>query len=310
MNNYSAKDIKEQVSIIELLARLGFHPARWTGNEQVYHSMLRDSDTVPSFTVNINLNVWYDHGLGIGGNIIDFGLRYWPGLSFPEVLEKISEIAAMAVPIARENLDGTARRRRAVKIPHYKIEEIKELGNNPIITAYLQKRGIYQQAKTHLKEIYYFVEDGKKQRKHFFAAGWKNEIGSWEVRNQHFKGCLGHKALTFIPGNPERLAVFEGFINYLSWLTEHPCATESILVLNTITLVFAATKKAGEFRQVSIYFDRDTIGHSATGDFIKYLPQAIDQSSAYEGYNDYNDKVVAALKSTPITNTGLQTTYR
>lgn len=305
LNAIIAKDIKEQVSLVGLLSRLGFQPARSSGKEKIYISMIRDSDTTPSFTVNDKLNVWYDHGLGKGGNVIDFGLYFWPQLSFPEVLEKINGLAALppkeAKPLAGENM----RKRSAVKIPHYKVEEVKALGGNSVISEYLRARGIYDQALPHLKEVYYYVEDEKKLRKHFFAAGWQNELGSWEVRNQFFKGCLGHKAITFIAGDPGKLVVFEGFINYLSWLSEHPVATESILVLNTITLVFAATKKAGEFQQVSLYFDRDTIGHHATLDFIRQVPQAQDCSSVYNGHNDYNDKIVSALKCNRLIDTAI-----
>ena len=54
-----------------------------------------------------------------------------------------------------------------------------------------------------------------------FAAGWLNEAGGWEVRNKYFKGCLGQKAISFIPGHQKELCVFEGYINYLSWKTEN-----------------------------------------------------------------------------------------
>jgi hypothetical protein len=292
-NSINSKDIREQVSLVDLLSRLGFNPVIPSAKEKMYISMIRDSDTRPSFSVNDKLSVWYDHGIGKGGNVIDFGLAYWPKLSFPEVLEKISEICALPLPLPSGN--NKVQRRRVVKIPHYEIEYIKELGTNPVITEYLQSRKVFEQASDYLKEIYYYVEDHKKLRKHFFAAGWQNELGSWEVRNKYFKGCLGHKAITFIPGDEEKLSVFEGFINYLSWLTEHTFASDSILVLNTITLVFAAAKKAGDFKQVSIYFDRDIIGCQASIDFIKLVPHAEDCCTLYEGHNDYNDKLVNGL---------------
>jgi DNA primase len=198
-NSINSKDIREQVSLVDLLSRLGFNPVIPSAKEKMYISMIRDSDTRPSFSVNDKLSVWYDHGIGKGGNVIDFGLAYWPKLSFPEVLEKISEICALPLPLPSGN--NKVQRRRVVKIPHYEIEYIKELGTNPVITEYLQSRKVFEQASDYLKEIYYYVEDHKKLRKHFFAAGWQNELGSWEVRNKYFKGCLGHKAITFIQSN-------------------------------------------------------------------------------------------------------------
>ena len=284
----NAKEIKDTVSLIGLLSRLGYEPVKKTGKEHQYFSMLHD-ETKPSFYVCDDLGVWYDQGLATGGDVIKFGLEYWK-LSFPETLEKIAEVCGSNMPKHEDR-----RKRSAVKIPHYEIEDIKALGTNPAITGYLQSRGIWQAAQGHLKEVYYYVEDQKKQRKYFFAAGWQNELGSWEVRNKYFKGCLGHKAISFIPGSENRLAVFEGYLNYLSWLTDNPGADDSVLVLNSIALLNAAAKKAQPYNHIALYFDRDQTGHNATLELIKALPQALDHSAIYDGHNDYNDKFRAEL---------------
>jgi hypothetical protein len=295
MNNFlNAKELKEQASLVNLLARLGFQPVKKSTREHLYRSMLRDSDTKPSFSVNDELGVWFDHGTLKGGNIIDFGLAYWKQFSFNEVVEKIQEICAVT-PNNR-----ITRPRSPVKIPHYIIEEIKDLGTHPAITAYIKSRGIFEIAIDRMNEVYYYVEDDKGQRKHFFAAGWQNENGSWEVRNKYFKGCLGHKGITFIPGHKKNLTVFEGYINYLSWKAENPSVNDSVLILNTLALLIAGIAKAKEFSSIDIYFDRDAAGHVATKEFVKALPYATDRSEAYLNYNDYNDKLVAVLQGKPV----------
>jgi hypothetical protein len=286
----SANQIKEQVSLVDLLSRLGFRPLRSAGRELLYISMIRDNDTKPSFTVNEQLGVWYDHGLGKGGNIIDFGLAFWQ-IPIGDVLEKILQITNLPLlPVIG------ARKRSPVKIPHYQIENIKELNNNPSITNYLRSRCIWETAQGRLKEVYYYVEDQKKLRKYFYAAGWQNELGAWEVRNPYFKGCLGHKAISMIPGDETRLSVFEGYLNFLSWLTENPQATDSVLVLNSLSLLSIGIIKAKEFAEVSLYFDRDSAGHIAGIDFKKAVPQATDDSAIYKHHNDYNEKLVAGTK--------------
>jgi hypothetical protein len=285
-----ATQIKEQVSLVDLLSRLGFQPLRTSGRELLYISMIRDSDTNPSFSVNEQLGVWYDHGLGKGGNIIDFGLAYWQ-IPFSEVLKKIVQITSADIkPVI------SGRKRSAVKIPNYQIQQIKELGNNSVITEYLQSRKIWGAAQGRLKEIYYYVEDQKKLRKYFFAAGWQNELGAWEVRNLYFKGCLGHKAISFIQGDDTKLSVFEGYLNYLSWLCENPQVTHSALVLNNISLLNIGIIKAKDFAEVSLYFDRDSAGLIAGLDFKKAVPQATDCSTIYRHHNDYNEKLVAETK--------------
>lgn len=287
-----AKEVKDNHSITDLLTHLGYEPVKRVRNEQLYLSMLRDSDTTPSFSVNDKLGTWFDFGEGKGGNIIDFGIRYWPGLSFSEVLEKI-------VATCTGRLNGLSQtinyKRQAVitKEPNYEILEVKELGNNIALQNYLESRGISDVAEGRLKEIYYYIEDDDKKRCNFFAVGWQNEQGAWEIRNLHFKGCLGHKAISFIPNSEKRLAVFEGFFDYLSWLTENKFAPDAVLVLNSIAMLQAGIAKAEGFRDISLYFDNDPSGRQATLDFIAALPRAVDHSGIYEGYKDYNDLIVA-----------------
>jgi len=298
MNNLlSAADIKEQVSLVELLSRLGFEPVRRSGKELLFLSMLRESDTKPSFAVNEQLNVWFDHGSGKGGNIVDFGVAFWPLTAFVDVLHKIKATVQQEI-VPNDPIKGNvSRKRMPVKIPHYEVEEVKNIGSNAAIIWYIKERGIGQIAQEKLKEVYYFVEDQKKLKKHFFAAGWQNELGGWEVRNKYFKGCLGHKAITFIPGTADRLLVFEGYLDYLSWLTEHEEANPSVMVLNSLSLLEVGIRRAKDFDTVDLYFDRDDSGYRASLQFISLVPYAKDRSATYDGFKDYNDRLRAGLQN-------------
>ncbi|SDF26976.1 CHC2 zinc finger [Mucilaginibacter pineti] len=291
----NASAIKEQISLVDLLQRLGFNPFRRSGKELFYLSMLRDNDTKPSFTVNEQLNVWYDHGMGKGGTLIDFAQLYW-GLSFRDTLQKIKDTCGVTRVILPNDFEKP-RRRHAVRIPNYQVEDIKDLGHNYAITEYLQERCVWNVARGLLKEIYYYVEDEKKVRKYFFAAGWQNEFGAWEVRNKYFKGCLGHKAMTYLPGDEGKLVIFEGYFNYLSWRVLNKQASTSVLILNTLSLFQAALQKAKDFANVELYFDRDQAGHEASIEFIRALKQAEDLSATYKGFNDFNDYLKALTRN-------------
>jgi hypothetical protein len=297
MTNYlNAKELKEQASIVDLLTRLGYHPQKQSEKEQYYSSILRLDDRTPSFCVDDRLGAWYDHGTGTGGNIIDFGLQYWKELSFTDVVDKINQTLTGTLSPAIPGRPRLSRVRKPVRIPHYLIEAIKPLGENSAITSYLKGRGIFEIGKDLLHEVYYVVKDQKGGQKHFFSAGWQNENGSWEVRNKYFKGCLGLKGITFIQGNPKNVAVFDGFFNYLSWRAENEGADQSILVLNTLSLLNAGIAKAREFSSIDIYFDRDATGHIASKTLKNALSYASDRSAVYHGFNDYNDKLAAIMK--------------
>jgi len=293
-NRISAKNIKERVSIVELLTRLGYQPARKTGGQHYYHSMLRDDDLgKPSLAVNDKKGEWYDHGPRYGGNIIEFGLRYWKGLSFPEVLEKIVETCGL--PLENSDYYRDSPKTAKAKAPNYGILEIKELGHSAAIMNYLESRGVGRVAEGRLKEVYYYIENDQKKRHNFFAAGWQNETGSWVVRPLSYPVSLGPNAISFLPGSMDRLSVFEGFFDYLSWLTENPFSNDSVLVLNSVSNAQAGITKGMGFGNVTLYFDHDTAGRKATLDFMTAIPVATDGAHIYEGYNDYNDKIVADL---------------
>src|SRR5690606_21502800 len=111
----NASHIREQVSITAMLARLGHSPAYKSGKELFYHSMLREEKT-PSFCVNEELDIWYDHGganlSGIkGGNVIDLGLAYWHPLSFAEVLQKIKDVCQIEITDIAKQTDQPRRMR-------------------------------------------------------------------------------------------------------------------------------------------------------------------------------------------------------
>ncbi len=294
MKNFiDAKEIKDQISIVWLLSRLGFQPVKKSGKEHFYLSMLRKSDTMPSFTVNDHLGVWYDHGSGEGGNVIDLCMKLWTPTEFHVVLQRLADLSGISEDIAvRKTLPQFSRPRLPKKVQNYEVQEVKNLGNNYSITKYLKQRGVWE-VGFGLKEVYYYVENEKKQRKHFFSAGWQNENGGWEVRNPYFKGCLGRKGLTLIPGFGDHIHIFEGYMDFLSWKFENRGANDSILVLNSIALLEAAIRRTKSYQSISIYFDFDTAGREATKKFLTAVPAATDCSNVYYGYQDYNQKIQA-----------------
>src|SRR5690606_33473171 len=200
----NAEQIKDQVSLVDLLTRLGHTPAYRSGRELFYRSMLREERT-PSLCVNDAMDVWFDHGgpgvSGIkGGNVIDVGLAYWYPATFPEVIRRISEVIALhEYRGGQDDMPQKRPRQKAKRVANYRIETIKELGSHPAITRYLKSRGIWNAAQGRIKEVYYAIDSGPKQGRQFFSAGWQNEAGSWELRNRignrDFKACLGRKGI-------------------------------------------------------------------------------------------------------------------
>ncbi len=70
-----------QIPIADFLARLGHEPVRRSGNELWYRAPYR-SERTPSFRVNVAKQLWYDFGLGKGGDIFTLVGEFTPKRGF------------------------------------------------------------------------------------------------------------------------------------------------------------------------------------------------------------------------------------
>src|SRR5450432_3401249 len=78
-----------QMDLVDYLSTLGYNPAKIKGQDYWYLSPFRQEDT-PSFKVHRFKNVWFDHGSGKGGSLIDFGLQYF-NCQIPDLLTRLSD---------------------------------------------------------------------------------------------------------------------------------------------------------------------------------------------------------------------------
>src|SRR5688572_33253369 len=86
-----------QIDMIDYLSKLGYQPAKIRNYDHWYLSPLREERT-PSFKVNKKLNRWYDHGLGKGGNMIDFAVQYH-NCTVSELLRQLSNVFSFHRPL-------------------------------------------------------------------------------------------------------------------------------------------------------------------------------------------------------------------
>ncbi|SFT05595.1 hypothetical protein [Mucilaginibacter polytrichastri] len=283
--------IREQVSITALLARLGYQPVHNSGRESVYRSVLHQDGKKPSFCVNDTLGMWYDKRTGKGGNVIDFGLAFWPGLATREVCGKLNDVMHQAVlPAVAGVKQAGKRRRKSLKLPYFRIDKVCELGQTTSIRQFLERRGIWEEAQGVLQEVHYHKVDTHQKPTLYAAAGYRNEHGGWQVRNKYFKGCLANKGLTLLAGDSRRLCVFKDIFDYLSWKHEHPDLSNSALIINSYSLLPAAIKVAMRYPELAVYFDHSPEGHQSLRQFITELPYANNGISAFKGHHDYNEK--------------------
>jgi len=259
----------EPLTLVSLLKALGHEPISINGDEFHYASVFgKRTNNKIVLTVNQQFESWFDSSLGRGGNLMDFARTYWPHLSPERIEEKLRDIQTQYV-----KKDRPLRKRKATKIPDYRVARTRPLGYNNEVTDFLMESGLWDLADLNIREVYYYVTDQKGKRKDFCAAGWMNENGGWEVRAQNYTGCIGTKGMTFISVSGSVLAIFPEYVDYLKRRNDKHLHYASVLVLNHPDFLSAALKRASHFEKVLLYIDETRNGYqSATEAFTQKLP--------------------------------------
>ena len=283
------EDVK-QIPIADYLHSLGYSPVKQQGNGLWYKSPLRE-ECEASFKVNTDRNLWYDFGAGKGGNIIALAKELYCSDSLPYLLNRIAEQTLHVRPVS---FSFPQRRTE----PSFQQLDIVQL-SSPALLSYLQERGINTAlAKRECSEAH-FTNNGKR----YFAIAFPNISGGYEIRNRYFKGCIAPKEISHIrkSGEPkETCYVFEGFMDYLSFLTLRleSCPQspdfdrQDYMVLNSVANVSKALYPLGSYERIHCFFDNDRAGMEALQQIRKEYGSTRyirDASHIYNGCNDLNE---------------------
>ena len=276
------EEIKRRISIRAYLAARGINPRWERGNRGMYLSPLRKERTA-SFSVSYDKNLWHDFGTGEGGSIIDLVARM-EGCSEIEAARRLAiGEHGMLVPIHVEAL-----RTNEPTPSRLIILSDREL-THPALLGYLTGRGIDPAiARTYCSEVRYTI--GGKE---YFAIGFRNDAGGWELRNPRFKGSSTPKNITTLDNGSDTTMVFEGFIDFLSYLSlkANPTPAIDATVLNSVTNLQKAVPFLSHHRVVHAFLDNDDAGRKALARLEESLPstEVIDQSVFYRNHKDLND---------------------
>ena len=269
-------------SVEKALEKLGHFPKKTTEKEAWFLSPFR-SETQASFKVSKTKNRWYDHGEGIGGNVIDLVCKILK-CSIKDTLMFLSDSIPINIIEQQHQCDTTTI--NIITNANIEIIKVQEI-MHPALVQYLKLRGIALYiANTYCKEVWYKNKDHQ-----FFAIGLKNNKGGWELRNKIFKNSSSPKSYTYIQNNNKQLTILEGMFDLLSLATldGNLLKTSDTLVLNSISFINDIEKYISKYTLVHLYLDNDTPGQKATQYLIDKHKHVIDKSSSYMNYKDLND---------------------
>ena len=285
----------KQYPIVEYLERKGVKPVRKTPTYAMYRSPLRE-ETHPSFKVDTEKNLWIDYAEGRGGSIIDLCMRM-EGCTLSEAIHRLGQNASDNgtssflndfVPNNPQPVMAVNGARRLIGIsdtlpPHFQ--------------EYLTKvRYInLEKAMPFLKCISYEVRGRRYQ-----AIGFANLSGGYELRDDKtFKGTIAPKDITPIfTDRAEPVCIFEGFMDFLSFLSMKEEIINHCLVMNSVSNVARTIRYLNDrhLTHIRAFLDNDEAGRRAVQDFIKAGFHIEDMNIHYKDFKDLNEYHVSRAR--------------
>lgn len=286
----------KRYSIVEYLERKGIKPVRRTPSYALYRSPLRE-ETHPSFKVDTQKNLWIDYAEGRGGSIIDLCMRL-EGCTLSEAIHHLwqnapdNTVYSSHKDFSQNNLQPTMAANETRKL--ISISDTLP----PHLQEYLTKvRCIdLEKAKPFLKCISYEVRGRRYQ-----SIGFANQSGGHELRdNGTFKGTIAPKDITLIftdkqteyaTDKTQSVCIFEGFMDFLSFLSMKDEITSVCLVLNSVSNVARAIRYLSDHNLTHIrtFLDNDDAGRRTVQEFVKVGFKVEDMSVHYKGFKDLNE---------------------
>lgn len=273
------------ISLEEVLLSLGHLPTKQNEKEAWYLNPFA-SESQASFKLNKRLNAWYLHSEGIGGNNTDFMKKY--------LKTSVNEVLDWAKKQNFSSFHQQAQVRKSE--PNYRIDEILSL-ENINLKKYLKGRGLSSKTYDYLKQVRFTIGEKK-----LYAIGFENLSGGFELRNSFYKGSLLKKdisifnlnsnaqgILNFQDKNIKRVAVFEGFMDALSFIEMQKSFSGDIFVMNSIALLNKSIEHLKKYSDINLFLDNDNAGIKCKSEIIKSFPEAKDHSIVYSNHKDLNE---------------------
>lgn len=286
------------ISLEEVLLSLGHLSTKQNEKEAWYLNPFAN-ESQASFKLDKRQNLWYLHSEGIGGNNTDFMKKY--------LNASVNEVLVWA---EKQNFSSFHQQ---VQIPqpktNYKINEILHL-QNPNLKTYLQERGLSSKIQNYVKEVRFTIGD-----KRLYAIGFENQSGGFELRNSFYKGSLLKKDISIINlengsinqnEKTKTVAVFEGFIDALSFIEMQKRFKVDILVMNSIALLNKSINHLKNYSDINLFLDNDNAGTKCKSEIIKSFPEAKDHSGIYSNHKDLNEFLIHRMKNNVSNKPGKQ----
>jgi len=274
------------IAICDFLYCHGHKPIRMVGNTLWYLSPLRQESTA-SFKVEIKKNTWYDFGLGAGGGLTKLIKLYFH-------TEDISPIQSNLYNIPHLCIDEIPRKNKTV----FSVTKTTP-GLSGKLLSYITNRGIKDESIIN-RYCQTVIFHNNTRSTNYYAIGFPNISGGYEIRNKYFKGAIPPKDITLVSSGNRTCTVFEGFMDFLSFLymqqSQFDLGECDHLIMNSTANVVKSLQHLQIYDKVYSFMDNDKAGKDAYSTLSNSIHNIKDMSCLYASHKDLNEYLCTSIK--------------
>lgn len=268
--------LNEQFKIVDYLASKGIHPAGQKAGEVLYYSPLK-AERTPSFFVNPTKNRFNDFSTGENGDIFRL-VNLLEKTDFKTSLRLLQNLKNVPAFSFSGQID-----RQPGKVAILNVLPITK----EVLKQYVHNRGIdLDLARKYVSEVHYSTNG-----RNWYALGFKNDSGGYELRNALNFKTKTISDITTIKTGSNRLSIFEGFFDFLSALQYYGIDRphRETIVLNSLTNLPKAIDRISLYSHTSAFLDNDKAGLEGFARLEATGAHLVNQSGIlYPQHKDFN----------------------
>ena len=287
MASYTDQEKKQlhSISIIEIMAHYG---------KRLEHT---------SFQIDEAKNTLYDYGTSEGGGLFDFVCKL-AGITRGEVYDWLASFRHM-VPESEYKAVIAPLMQRKPQASRIVIDSASHTFTKDKLIEYALSRAVSKEVLAkYCEEVIYHIDSAPDRK--FFAIGFKNNSGGYVLRSSISKRCSSSDITTLDSNGQmsqevtsDKVIVFEGFMDFLSWITDVKQQTPQYdcCILNSVSNVAKALPWIMEHSNIAAFMDNDQAGRETLQKIMDCASEGAhdvcvyDMARLYEGYNDLNEKL-------------------
>jgi len=264
---------------------------------EIWYLSPRRKEETASFKIDTKKNLWYDHGDGVGGDIIKLVQEHTGG-TVSEALQWLKNISGNTPPQTQQQRTASQRRpNKEPSTPVYELVKEKQLTNRTLIE-YAKGRGIpFEVAEQHFREVHFRSSKSKKQ---LYGLGLQNDGGGWAIRSalEDFHAVIAPNGITtqYSQEEAHTLDVFEGGFDFVTKEQLVPAGKNgAAMILNSASFADSGIQKIltdSKFQHLQLirtWFDNDKRGEEITQAFAVALHMKCDVGDMRESYAGFKD---------------------